>query len=219
MLKDLSHIRAKAIEMRGRGLSLGEICEKLSVKKTTAYYWIKGTKIPITDKQRKCAVAAGIVTKEKHRKLRQESYEKGAIEFVDLSKAPLFRDFVLIFLTEGYRKTRNYVFVTNSNPEIVKLALFWIRKLKNPERKCYYRIQIHKDNDEDEIKGFWAKELNVKPEEIEVSRKSNSGDMTKRNWRSVHGVMSVGTCDTYFRSKLESWMDLLQLEWKNFARA
>jgi hypothetical protein len=51
------------------------------------------------------------------------------------------------------------------------------------------------------------------PDAIRVQRKSNSGQLTGRTWRCGLGVLTVRTCDTRFRARIEAWMDLLRASW------
>ena len=208
------HLKEKAIVLRKNGKSLNDISEMLSLNKATVYYWIKGEKLPTTDKQRESARAAGIATKKKHDTLRQEAYREGEKEYVSLIAQPTFRDFVVLYLTEGYRRTRHAVSLGNSNPQIVKLAHYWMSRLKNPKRPLDFTVQCHVDNDENEIRKFWADVLGIQPSRVKITRKSNSGELSGRQWRSVNGVLTVRVSDTYFRSRVDAWMTLLQQEWK-----
>ena len=101
--------------------------------------------------------------------------------------------------------------MANSNPGIVRVGAYWITKLAR--NKVDYSVQIHIDNDEAEIKAFWAEVLTIPSETIKTIRKSNSGQLSGRQWRSMHGVLMVRSSDTYFRSRLQAWMDKIQEEW------
>ena len=48
-------------------------------------------------------------------------------------------------------------------------------------------------------------------------RKSNSGQLKGRNWRSRHGVLTVCANDTYLRARLQAWIDCVQAAWLQFA--
>jgi transcriptional regulator with XRE-family HTH domain len=65
----------------------------------------------------------------------------------------------------------------------------------------------------EEICAFWGAILNVEPTAIRFQRKSNSGGLAGRSWRSRHGVLTVRTADTYFRARLQAWMDGIRAEW------
>ena len=48
---------------------------------------------------------------------------------------------------------------------------------------------------------------------IRMQRKSNSGQLPGRTWRSRYGVMSMTASDTLFRARLGAWMDCLRASW------
>ena len=76
-----------------------------------------------------------------------------------------------------------------------------------------YSLQYHADQDLEEIKSFWGRVLDIPPGSIKAYRKSNSGELNGRNWRSKNGVLSVRTYDTQFRAQLQAWIDCVQLSW------
>lgn len=212
-MKKYEHLRRKALELRKNGKTIGDICEMLSVGKGTAYYWIKDIPIPRTEKQTDAQKAGTKAMQLKCSSLREKAYEEGIKQYKSLMAKPLFRDFVVLYLTEGFRRTRHHVAVSNSNPNLIRLAYLWIRSLANYKRKFDFQIQCHVDNDENELKLFWSNVLGISKEQIKIRRKSNSGKLSGRQWRSEHGVFTVRVNDTYLRSRIESWMDKIQEEW------
>jgi hypothetical protein len=210
-MKKYEHLRKKALIFRKDGFSLREICERLNLSKSSVYYWIKD--IPLQRPRRVCCVAAGIATKEKFKKLRDAAYNEGVAEADTLFKNILFRDFIIAYMCEGYKKNRNAVCIANSDPDIIKLGYYWIKKLA--KRKVDVWLQYHCDQNLDGLKSFWAKELGIRRGTIGVQRKSNSGKLAGRNWSSKFGVLSVRTSDTYFRSKIDAWINYIKNSWKN----
>lgn len=209
-MHELDHLRVKAIELRrDHRLSLDEIVERLGLPRTTVYYWIKD--IPLGRSKRLNHLRASEVNRENAKQKRDAAYQRGIEEFPTLLQEPTFRDFVVLYMAEGYRRDRNMVSMGNSNPAIVKVGHYWINRLGS--NKLYYSVQIHADNDEGEIKTFWGTVLQVPPDRIKTIRKSNSGQLSGRQWRSIHGVLTVTTGDTYLRSRLQAWMDKIQEEW------
>jgi AcrR family transcriptional regulator len=211
-MHELDHLRAKAVELRrDHRLSLDEIVERLGLSRTTVYYWIKD--IPLGRSKRLNHIRASEVNRENARLKRDAAYQQGLEELPALLQTPTFRDFVVLYMAEGYRRDRNMVSIANSNPNIIKVGYHWIKRLGR--NKIHYSVQIHTDNDEEEIKAFWADILTIPSESIKIIRKSNSGQLSGRQWRSLHGVFTVTMGDTYFRSRLQAWMDKIQEEWYN----
>ncbi|MGZ4234038.1 MAG: hypothetical protein ACXVVQ_21780 [Solirubrobacteraceae bacterium] len=58
----------------------------------------------------------------KYRRLREAAYEQGRAEYDELMRAPTFRDFVVLYIAEGYKRSRNTASLCNSDPAIVALA-------------------------------------------------------------------------------------------------
>jgi hypothetical protein len=136
---------------------------------------------------------------------------RGRLEFAELASDPTFRDFVCLYIAEGSKRNRNRVSVGNSDPSIVLVCARWIRCFaRNP---VTFSIQYHADQDLREITEFWGAQLGVPPQTIRLQRKSNSGQLGGRNWRSRHGVLTVTADDTLFRARLQGWIDCLREQW------
>jgi excisionase family DNA binding protein len=211
-----AYLREKARSLRtSKQLSIDELAERLSLSRSTIYYWVKDLSIPRSgpgggwseSARRKAALA----NSAKFRRLREAAYQSGRSEFEGLVRQPDFRDFVCLYLAEGYKRSRNAVAIGNSDPAIVSLADRWIRRLaRNPVR---YAVQYHADQNLAELTIFWAELLSVDREAIALQRKSNSNGLSGRTWRSKYGVLTVRSADTYLRARLEAWMDCLRESW------
>ena len=114
-------------------------------------------------------------------------------------------------LAEGYKRNRNTVSVGNSDPAVVRVCDHWVRRFA--ENKIVYSVQYHADQSLPELRRYWGAWVAVDPEQIRVQRKSNSGQLAKRTWRSRYGVLTVTTGDTIFRAQLEAWMDSVRRAW------
>ena len=211
-----AYVREKARELRlEKHLSVDEIAARLSLSKSTVYHWVWD--IPLGRPPRANAgQRKGTRNMERKYALRRAvAYLQGRIEFQDLLTEPTFRDFVCLYMAEGYKRCRNTVRVCNSDPAIVALCARWLRRFaRNPIR---YSIQYHADQDLKELQQFWARRLGVRPEEVILIRKSNSGRLRGRVWRSKYGVLSITASDTLLRARLEAWMQSLQEQWLDSA--
>jgi hypothetical protein len=212
-----AYLREKARELRTeKKLSLLDIADRLALPKTTVWYWIKDLPDPSikyreTPGRRRSRLAAARSNKRRAYFARADAYDLGWCEFPGLMLEPSFSDFVCVYIGEGYKRCRNRVSVANSNPLVIKLADHWIRRFaRNP---VTYAFQYHEDQNPDDVRGYWADCLSVEPDRISYQRKSNSGKLSGRVWRSEHGVLSVRASDTLLRARLEAWMNRLQQAW------
>ena len=210
-----NHLRDKARSLRLQGYTLPDIMERLSLPKTTIYGWIADMPRPARNPRTLAQSNGTKACIEKYTKLRDIAYQKGVEEAPALFKDSSFRDFVTIYLCEGFRRDRNRVSFANSNPIIVQLCHRWFIHLAT--KPLNYMVQVHVDHDIDEIATFWGNLLHIDGSRIRLQRKSNSNQLSKRQFRSVHGVLSIELNDTYIRARLQAWMDILQDEWLDFA--
>ncbi|HEV3378414.1 MAG TPA: hypothetical protein VG126_14170 [Thermoleophilaceae bacterium] len=205
-----AYLREKARELRvERRLSIVEIAERLALPKTTVFYWLRD--IPLQRRRRQNPRPGSRAMGTKFRLLRDEAYRKGRESFPALAQDPTFRDFVCMYIGEGCKRNRNRVSIGNSDPRVVLLATRWLRALSR--KKLRFSVQYHEDQDLEEVCGFWAATLGIEQSEVRLQRKSNSGRLGGRTWRSKYGVMTVTTCDTLLRARLQAWMDCLQEGW------
>lgn len=207
-----AHLREKAIKLRSeQKMTLEQIVERLQLPKTTIYGWIKDIPIPRTRKEtdRHRAMSEKMVAK--YKALRDEAYQQGWDEAPTLLQDPTFRDFVVLYMAEGYKRRRSTVSLANSDAAIVKVCHKWVAKFT--KRKITYQLQRHVDQDEAELQSYWSQVLNIQPNEIKIIRKSNSGQLSGRQFRSVYGVLSFTTGDTYLRARLQAWIDFIKQQW------
>jgi hypothetical protein len=193
-----AYIREKARQLRrDKQLTIDELAERMALSRTTIYYWVQD--LPLERRTHRQALAqrrASRSNRIRFRRKRDEAYELGSWEFQRLATDPTFRDFVCLYIAEGYKRCRNTVSLANSDPAVIKLANRWICSFAvNPVR---YTVQYHADQNLNELRGFWSAELHVRPSDIKFQRKSNSGQMRWRVWRCRYGVLSV-TASRAFR--------------------
>lgn len=216
MAAKYDHLREKAIELRTRHhMTLDEIIERLQLPKTTIYYWIKDYPIEKTQAGQPLTPAEqrrNEENKARYARKRQDWYDIGWAEAPTLLTTDLkVRDFVLMYIGEGTKRMRNIVSIGNSDPAVMKMSNEVMKRftLKQP----LYQLQIHIDHDEDELQTFWGNLFGVTPSAIHIIRKSNSNHLSGRQFRSVYGVCSIRMNDTYFRSRLQAWIDFVKSTW------
>jgi transcriptional regulator with XRE-family HTH domain len=207
-----AYLREKARSLRSeRRLTIDELAERLALSRSTIYYWVKD--LPLERKGRANAGQrrGNRAMRRKYRLLREAAYQDGLRSFDELARDPTFRDFVCLYIAEGYKRDRNSVAICNSDGAVLELAVTWIRRLtrRTPE----FAIQYHADQKLADLSRFWAELLGIDPEAIRWQRKSNSGQLNGRRWRSQHGVLTTRVGDTYLRARLEAWMHRLRRDW------
>ena len=192
-------------------LTIDQIAERLALPRSTIYYWVVDLPIPPTPARKLAQRRAAAATSRKHRLLREEAYAQGCAEFSELAQQPTFRDFVALYLAEGSKRNRNVVAICNSDAAVLRVALNWMEHFSGGSFD--YGVQYHADQHVDELRAYWSRELDIEPDMIRLQRKSNSGQLRKRTWRSQYGVLTVRCNDTLFRARLQGWMDCIREAW------
>jgi AcrR family transcriptional regulator len=218
IMKRYNHLRITAREMHDKGMTLDEIAKKMSLSRSTVFYWIRNMEplsVPRAVRSGALKIARAVYSK-KCSDLRDSAYQSGKEQFSTLVKETGFRDFVVMYMAEGYKRGRNSVNGCNSEPEIVKLFSYWITKLTTRPDDIYYEIQHYRDNEKNEMTLFWTQYLGVSQDRLRFfMKKSRKGlQLHEGAWRCLYGVVSVRINDTYLRSKLDAWMDEIKREWK-----
>jgi excisionase family DNA binding protein len=211
-----SYLREKARQLRmERRLTIDELAERLALPRSTVYHWVRDMPIPGSgpgggwpqSAQRKGTRAM----QRKYRALREAAYREGLESYAELAEDPTFRDFVCLYMGEGYKRNRNVVALGNSDTAMVVFVDRWLQRCSDRPRE--YRIQFHDDQDLRALSLHWSDVLRIDPERIRFQRKSNSGRLTGRSWRSRWGVLTVRVSDTALHARMQAWMDKTRESW------
>lgn len=164
------NIREKARTLRAeKRLTIDELARRLAVPRTTVYCWVRDLPIGKTDRQTRAAYRAGQASRRIHRDRRQAAYAQGQAEYPALLEEPSFRDFVCMYIGEGYKRNRNIVAMGNSDPAVVRLGAYWIRRLSsNP---VAFEFQHHADQEPEELSAFLGRAPGGGPIGDQVSAK------------------------------------------------
>lgn len=213
------YLREKARQLRRKkDLTIDEIAARLAVSRTTVYLWIHDMPRPkrVTSRQTPNQRKGNRAMQAKYRRIRDEAYKLGYWEFPRMCAEHTFRDFVCLYIAEGYKRDRNRASVANSDPAAIALAVRWFRSCSRG--KLSFSIQYHADQSLDQLRDFWSERLLIPDLRIYFQRKSNSNQMKGRTWRSKHGVLTVVVHDTEFRARLQGWIDRMRSQWLDSLR-
>lgn len=208
-----AYLKERARKLRSeRQMTIDEIAEQLAVPRTTVYMWVRDLPLSRTRNWSKGQRRGARAMREKFRRLREEAYQSGAVEYEQLISAPTFRDFVALYVAEGYKRNRNTVAFANSDARMIALATGWLHRLT--PKTCHFALQYHADHDPKKLCAYWGEVVGVDGASISLQRKSNSGQLIGRRWRSRYGVLTVRVYDTSLRARMQAWIDRLREEWR-----
>ena len=108
-------------------------------------------------------------------------------------------------IAEGFKKTRHCASVVNTDPVVVAICGKMLSRYSS--RPVQYRLMCSEE-ERDSLMGYWSDFLGIKKDEIKFQLKKKIGER-----RSEFGLMEVRTSDTFFRSRLQGWMDVMREQW------
>jgi hypothetical protein len=139
-----AYIRDKARALRTeKHLSIDEIAHRLALPKTTIYHWVRDLPLGRPRRANPGQRRGSRSMQNGYALRRAAAYLCGRVEFDELVKDPTFRDFVCLYIAEGYKRNRNQVAVGNSDPAVVALCTRWLRRFAR--NRITFSIQYHAD--------------------------------------------------------------------------
>ena len=128
---------------------------------------------------------------------------------------PLFIAGLMLYWGEGDKATKSQVRLANTDPELIRLFVFFLRKVCNiPEKKIGISILTYPDIDDKANRQYWSEVSGIIPERFLKSVLIQGRHKTRR---LGHGVCSVYVSSTYFKVKMLEWLRLLPAELMDLA--
>ncbi len=162
MEKEYTKLKIKAIRLRKKGLSYGQIKRRLGLSKSTLSFWLKG--VPLSEDQRRILYTRQIgilnlgAQSQKHRRAREvsEIIAKAKAEIKKPASLDCYRLFgAALYWAEG---SKGGMFqMTNSDPYLILFWVKWLTKIFNiSANKLKGRLNIYPQQNEKHIKQFWS---------------------------------------------------------------
>jgi transcriptional regulator with XRE-family HTH domain len=161
----MNPLRIKAQKLRKAGYSYSIINKKLGVSKSTLSNWLNNIKFfpnkEVISRIGKAKLKSALY-KQKLKFADIEKGEKDAIKEVRvLSTRDLFMLGIGLYLGEG-TKAIEQIRIVNSDPNIIKLSIRWLKKFLNLDTKNF-KITLHgyPDNDVKKDIIFWSEQTQI----------------------------------------------------------
>lgn len=160
--------RILATNLRLAGKSYSQIKKELGVSKSTLSYWLN--KYPLSKKQIEKLVYKNEIRIERFRntmRLKRENrlkdvYKKEKQGILPLTDREVYIGGLFLYWGEGGKTARTRTAFSNTSPEMIKFALYWLIKILNtPKEKIIVRLHLYKDMKiKKEIK-YWSKMIKM----------------------------------------------------------
>jgi hypothetical protein len=215
--------KENATKMRKSGKSYNEIHVALKIPKATLSDWfskVGWSKVMAKKLATKVQTqhTARIVELDKIRGQHlARAYDKARIEAREdleiLKYHPLFIAGIMLYWGEGDKATKSKVRLVNTDPELIKLFVFFLKKVCNiPAEKVCVSIFTYPDIDDGANRQYWSEVSGIAQDKFLKSILIRGRHKTKR---LEHGVCSVYVSSTYFKVKMLEWLKLLPEELMN----
>lgn len=205
--------RQKVILLRKSGKTYGEIRRELGIAKSTLSDWL--SKYPLSEKEL-LAVKNSVkrnkdIAAERCRLTKQKKREKRLLAVYDserknnlpLSLKEIYIAGLFLYWGEGSKNLQGAVSVSNTDPEVLKFYLFWLkRSFRISTPKIRVMVHLYKDMEIEKELDYWS-------EELKISRTQFSKPYIKNSLRSDidqkgfgHGTCNVIVCDVRLKEKI-----------------
>jgi hypothetical protein len=161
-------LRQKALDLRKVGQSYTQIKQALGVSKSTLSLWLRGH--PLSKERIRLLRDVSEVRIEKFRQTMSAKREQRFADACDVEKANLIplsdRELYIaglfLYWGEGLKDLRYSIALYNTNPQMIKFALYWYTKtLLIPRQKIKIKLHLYRDMDVEDQQRFWSKALSL----------------------------------------------------------
>src|SRR5258708_2943993 len=201
--------RRKAIELRRQCKTYTQILSEVKVAKGSISLWLKD--ITLSEDQinnikeiRKKAVERYRETMKLKRANRYKSYyEEQKNKLLPFSERELLIAGLFLYWGEGNKVSTNSISINNTNPKVVKFALYWmVKSLDIPKNRIKVQVHLYKDMDIKKELEFWSNELKIPLEQFNnpYIKDSNKSDLDQRGFG--HGTCGLSSSNTVIKENI-----------------
>ena len=161
-MKNYITLKTKAVELRQKGASYGEIKRQLEVSKSTLSAWLKD--IPLKEEYKKKFYTNRILNLARGTQSQKERRQREIAEIIKNAKEEISKSISLesyrlfgtaLYWAEGNKK--HELGITNSDPYLILFMVKWFEKILNvPPTTLKVWLNIYPQQNELSIKKFWS---------------------------------------------------------------
>ncbi|WP_037677054.1 hypothetical protein [Streptomyces griseus] len=214
-------LKERARELRRQGWSYNQIQAELGCSKSSVSLWVRDLPHPepkCTPEEQRARMNAGLARLHASRDSEREATKQAAASAIGkLSDRELFIAGVALYWAEGskdkpYRRTEVLQFI-NSDPNVIKLFLRWLKLLDVGPDRLTLRVSIHETADVEAAECFWAEVVGVDVSAFSKAtlKKHNPRTVRKNTSDSYRGCLTIyvrQSADLYRRME-GSWYGIV----------
>ncbi|MCI3226268.1 hypothetical protein [Streptomyces sp. NP-1717] len=208
-------LRAKARELRLRGLTYDQIELELGCSKSSISLWVRDLpKPPRRTREDASAIArrGWEATLKRREQERQETKRRATESIGTMSDRELFLLGVGLYWAEGSKSKphnpQERLSFINSDPHMIRVFLAWLDLLGVGKDRLRYHVHIHETANTASAEHFWAEIAGIAPSRLGKTaiKKHNPKTNRKNVGEDYHGCLNVRvlqSADLYRR--VEGW--------------
>lgn len=201
------HLKEKAIYLRRKGRSYGDIRKILNIKsKGTLSHWFKGLLLSenskmLLEKNNKLAHKRGLFIANNNRDIKikaenQQAYVQGQKYIASISEKELLLIGAALYWGEGSKSekmTSTPLDFSNSDPLMVAVYMKFLRKiLKVPEERIRAGIHLYQSTSVIKAKKFWAMTTNLPEDRFFIIKQVSRASKGKRPFNILpYGTIAI----------------------------
>ncbi|MEW2275021.1 hypothetical protein [Streptomyces griseofuscus] len=215
-------LRSRARELRQQGWTYDRIQVELGCSKSSISLWVRD--LPKPERKRSREEASAIsrkgweVTLRIRDEERRRTKEETRLAIGEMSARELFLVGVGLYWAEGgkdksYARRENVAFV-NSDPNMIKVYLAWLRLLGVEPERLRFTVMIHENADVSGAEHFWADLVGADPSSFNKTtlKKHNPKTVRKNTGDDYRGCLVIKVlkgADLYRRIE-GSWYGIVE---------
>ncbi|MDJ0380587.1 hypothetical protein [Streptomyces sp. G-G2] len=209
-------LRDKARELRLQGLTYDQIQLELGCSKSSISLWVRD--LPKPPRRRTPEESSTIARRGWERTLQIREEERLQVkraasdEIGTLSDRELFLAGVALYWAEGSKDKpharRERVVLINSDPDVIRLHLAWLRLLGVQDEQLRYSITIHESADITGAEQFWAECVGSGTEHFGKTtlKRHNPATVRKNTGDNYHGCLTIRVLQSAaLYRRIEGW--------------
>ncbi len=198
-------IKAEAKKMRLKGETIRDIAQKLNTSFSTISFWCRDIKLSETvikkmkfnKKERSIKGLLRYSEKKRNQRIKNtfDQKQSGAEMVSKLSDRDISMIGLGLYWGEGYKESNDEMGFTNSNPQMVKFYLKWLKQNNVIKKDLIFRLSINEifKNQEKKIKKFWMKYLNIQENQFSKTTfiKTKLKKVNTKSLNTYKGILRI----------------------------
>ena len=208
--------KISARELRKKGWSIKEICQKCNFAKSSVSTWVRD--ITLTDSQKQQLSEKGVkkevIERRRTTRLTRENAKRQTIiheaekNINKLSAKDLFLIGVSLYWAEGSKTKRGVVSFSNSDPRMIRIMMRFFKEIcQVPKNKLRGYIHIHPHLNAAKAERYWSSVSGIPLNQFyKTYRKPNKSSGGKKD-SLPFGTFDIYICNTKLFLKIQGWIN------------